>query len=104
MDLLVCYGPLWVAAMVGNPHVRVVTGFKYGKAPGYGVVSLNDPLERGRSFRNGNKGTRYNLSYAEFVCQNERLGTAEIDVVDPNRYLVYFAHLQSSRCESGRAR
>jgi len=110
MNLLVRYGPLWVAAMVGNPHVRVVTGFKYGRGPGYGVVSLNDPLERGRSFRSGNKGARYNLSYAEFVRQNEKLGTAEIDVVDPNRYPVYdpnrypvyFAHLQSPRRKSGR--
>jgi hypothetical protein len=94
MNLLQQYGPLWVAAEVFAPHIRVVTGFEYVDDPNNGLVYINDPLERGMiKFKNPNNGSAYTETYPEFVHQNETLGFAELSIDDPNLYPVYFAHL-----------
>jgi hypothetical protein len=90
MDLLRDYGPIWVAARLFAPHIRVVTGFTYEAAPSYGLVYINDPLERGmRRFDPSNKGSAYTETYAQFVAENETLGFEEMNIYSP----VYFAHL-----------
>jgi hypothetical protein len=98
MDLLETYGPIWIAAMVDAPHVRVVTGFEYGSDPYQGLVSINDPLDQDvTQFRDNNKGSRYTETYTTLALENEALGSADIDVPSLNSeqfYPVYFAHLR----------
>jgi ABC-type bacteriocin/lantibiotic exporter with double-glycine peptidase domain len=91
MELLRDYGPIWVAAKLFAPHIRVVTGFAYDAAPSYGIVYINDPLERGmRRFNSSNKGSAYSETYVQFVAENESLGFNEMKIYSP----VYFAHLR----------
>jgi hypothetical protein len=94
LDLLRNYGPIWVAAKVFAAHIRVVTGFEPTAAPAYGLVTINDPLDKDmKEFRLPNTGSAYTETYVKFVDQNEKLGFAEMSVNDPIRYPVYFAHL-----------
>lgn len=89
-QLLRDYGPLWVAAAVPGPHIRVVTGFVANHDPNKARVVVNDPWERGmNAFRLPNRGARYTESYTRFVQMNEALGTSELKEPQP----VYVAHL-----------
>ncbi len=92
VQLLRRFGPLWVAAAVPGPHIRVVTGFSPDPAQaGGGLVGINDPWERGMPvFRWPNRGARYTLSYFEFNRQVGALGTRERAEAAP----VYVAHLR----------
>jgi hypothetical protein len=95
VDLLRDCGPIWVAAQVFAPHIRVVTGFEYDADPNAGIVHINDPLERGMTFfRASNRGATYTETYVEFVAQNEALGFRELSIDDKRHYPVYFAHLR----------
>jgi Papain-like cysteine protease AvrRpt2 len=99
MDLLERFGPIWVAADVRAPHVRVAIGFEFGNPSYMGPVHINDPLGRGfQNFRSPNRGSQYTESYKEFVGRNEKLGAEELN--DPTLesdtlYPVYFAHLKA---------
>lgn len=99
MDLLRRHGPIWVAAMVSDPHVRVVTGFSHGGDPYAGRVHLNDPLAHGRAFRRGNRGARYTEAFIKFIRRNEELGFSDLGVVSDTAYPVYFAHIARQRSE-----
>lgn len=94
MDLLITYGPIWVAAEVRAPHIRVATGFDYDSDPDTGRVHINDPWEQDMTtFRPENKGSRYTETYVEFVRKNETLGSEELSIQSDTAYPVYFAHL-----------
>jgi hypothetical protein len=100
LTMLRDYGPLWVAAQVSDPHVRVVTGYEYDADAWRGRVQLNDPREKGRKFRLGNRGSRYSETYLEFARNSERLGAADLRKEGyPDEYLypVYFAHMRQRR-------
>jgi hypothetical protein len=98
MDLLDEFGPIWVAAQISAPHVRVATGFRFGNPSYAGPVTMNDPLERGlKQFKPSNQGATYSESYVEFVRQNESLGSEDLrnpKLNDAKLYSVYFAHLK----------
>jgi Papain-like cysteine protease AvrRpt2 len=82
-------GPLWVAAAVPGPHIRVVTGVEGDGTTRY----INDPWEAGmQSFRLPNAGARYTESYAEFVKKQETLARQEMSVPG-----VYVAHARVVR-------
>jgi hypothetical protein len=89
-DLLHRYGPLWVAAAVPGPHIRVVTGFQPATPENNSIVAINDPWEVGmQAFRPNNRGSRYTRSYLRFTREVSRLGRSELDEPSP----VYVAHL-----------
>ena len=93
-QLLRDYGPLWVAAAVPGPHIRVVTGFDPDPDASKATVYVNDPWERGMTnFRLPNKGATYSESYLRFVQMNEALGFSELSQPQP----VYVAHLPHKR-------
>ncbi len=98
MDLLQEYGPVWAAAKVTAPHVRVITGFEFAEVPYQGPVFINDPLERSlKSFRASNRGQSYSETYVQFVNESEKLGSEELTnpvLNDDKLYPVYFAHLK----------
>ena len=57
--LLDRYGPLWVAAAVPGPHIRVVTGIEGDGTPDGTTLYINDPWEAGmQSFHLQNAGAR----------------------------------------------
>jgi hypothetical protein len=100
MDLLETFGPIWIAAMVDAPHVRVVTAFDFGSSDPYqGFVTINDPLDHGaKSFQGNNRGSRYLETYTKLAIENEDLGSADLMVPSldsPRLYPVYFAHLRN---------
>ena len=86
-DMLARHGPLWVAgATFPQVHVRVVTGMDLAR----GRVHINDPWQRGmRNFRPGNRGSRYTISYGQFM--NEVGGLAGTELGEPRP--VYVAHM-----------
>jgi hypothetical protein len=87
--LLERYGPLWVAASISEPHIRVVTGFK-SAAGGPSFVIINDPWEEGMiAFRPSNRGSTYRRSYRRFTREVEHLAGDELGVTAP----IYVAHL-----------
>lgn len=88
--LLHDYGPLWVAAAVPGPHIRVVTGFQPARNPADAIVTINDPWEQGmRSFRWPNRGSRYRRTYTQFTREVETLAVTEMGQPAP----IYVAHL-----------
>ena len=90
MELLHQYGPLWVAAAVPGPHIRVVTGFDPDPGPAKATVYLNDPWQQGMTtFRLPNTGSVYSMSYLAFIGQQETLARQEFSEPTP----VYVAHL-----------
>ncbi|MFW5774738.1 MAG: papain-like cysteine protease family protein [Chitinivibrionales bacterium] len=94
-QLLLDYGPLWVAAATPGPHIRVVTGIQGDGSPDGTHVSINDPWEKGmKDFRGPddprpNRGSQYTESYREFVRKQSELGEREMAVNAP----IYVAHL-----------
>jgi Papain-like cysteine protease AvrRpt2 len=89
-QLLQRYGPLWVAASVPGPHIRVVTGFQPATPDVNSVVAINDPWEQGmHMFRWPNRGARYTRTYLQFTRDVERLARAEMNQPAP----IYVAHL-----------
>jgi len=88
--LLQRYGPLWVAASVPGPHIRVVTGFQPGPTASDALVAINDPWEVGMQiFRWPNRGAQYTRTYLQFTREVERLARTERNEPAP----VYVAHL-----------
>ena len=88
--LLNRFGPLWVAAAVPGPHIRVVTGLLEGTSDQDAQVSINDPWEKGMNvFRMPNRGSHYYMTFAEFMGQVETLGSRELSEPLP----IYVAHL-----------
>ena len=88
--LLQQYGPLWVAASVPGPHIRVVTGFQPGPNASTAIVAINDPWEVGMQvFRWPNRGAQYTRTYVQFTREIERLARTELNQPAP----VYVAHL-----------
>jgi len=94
-EMLQRFGPLWVASAVPGVHIRVVTGFEPGSDPdGFSdaVVHINDPWERGmKTFRPGNRGSQYSMSYVDFSQQVANLGAITNKNRDPSPMFV--AHL-----------
>ena len=91
-DLVTAFGPLWVASAVPGPHIRVVTGFDLGKDAASSRVYINDPWQKGMTqFVQGNTGSRYTLTYQQFVTQKETLAIGEMNQPQP----IYTAHLPS---------
>jgi hypothetical protein len=88
--LLQRYGPLWVAASVPGPHIRVVTGYQPGATAAQAIVAINDPWEDGMQvFRWPNRGAQYTRTYIQFTREVERLARSELTEPAP----VYVAHL-----------
>jgi hypothetical protein len=88
--LLSRYGPLWVAAAVPGPHIRVVTGIMPGSTAENSLVSVNDPWEQGMNvFRMPNRGSHYYMRYKELTGQQETLARQELKEAAP----IYVAHL-----------
>ncbi len=89
-SLLEQYGPLWVAAAVPGPHIRVVTGISGDGSPDGTTLYINDPWEPGmKAFRESNKGGQYTETYREFVAKQSELAASEMHVKAP----IYVAHL-----------
>jgi hypothetical protein len=89
-ELLQRYGPLWVAASVPGPHVRVVTGYQPGVTAANAIVGVNDPWELGmNTFQWPNRGARYTRTYLQFTTEVETLARNELNQPTP----VYVAHL-----------
>jgi hypothetical protein len=89
-DLLLRYGPLWVASSVPGPHIRVVTGFQPAASEVNSVVAINDPWETGMlAFRWPNRGSSYTRTYLRFTNEVTRLARSEMNQPAP----VYVAHL-----------
>lgn len=88
-DLLTSYGPLWIAAAVPGPHVRVVTAL-WGDGTVDGTnVAINDPWETGMTtFALPNDGATYTLTYAQLMDQMDTLGTQELSIPGA----IYVAH------------
>lgn len=73
---LVAGGPIWIAAKVGGPHVRVVTGISGdGTAEGT-IVNINDPWPVG-------KGKIYTRTYKQLAAEMEGLGADELSFAKP---------------------
>ncbi len=73
---LVAGGPIWIAAKVGGPHVRVVTGISGdGTATGT-TVYINDPWPVG-------SGASYTRTYAQLAAEMEGLGSDELSFAKP---------------------
>ena len=77
------FGPLWVAAAVPSPHVRVVRGSRANS--GSYELFINDPGPVGR-------GGQYSVTYEDFMAQMETLGGQEAGEPSP----VYVAYLAAS--------
>ena len=89
-NLLQRYGPLWVAASVPGPHIRVVTGYQPSASAAQAIVAINDPWESGmHAFRWPNRGAQYTRTYLQFTREVERLARGELNQPAP----VYVAHL-----------
>jgi hypothetical protein len=89
-NLLVRHGPLWVAAAVPGPHIRVVSGIMLGPTAENTAVWINDPWEVGmRRFRMPNHGSQYFRTYLQFTTEAETLARREVNEPAP----VYVAHL-----------
>jgi hypothetical protein len=88
-NLLARYGPLWVAAAVPGPHVRVVKGMSGDGSPDGTLIYINDPWERGMAtFRTPNNGSTYTQTFREFMSQMESLGARESSIPGA----IYIAH------------
>ena len=76
-DHLEAHGPLWVAAAVPSPHIRVIRGMEGG------MLHVNDPAPV-------NHGRQYTRSFNQFFGRMEALGSQELNQPNP----VYVAYLQ----------
>ena len=92
--LLEAWGPVWVAAKVGGPHVRVVYGLSGDGTPEGTTVYIHDPWEEGMTtFRESNRGSSYTRTYARFVQEIENLARDEAG----RRAPIYMAHMKNPR-------
>lgn len=90
-DLLELHGPLWVAVGMPGAHIIVVTGISGDGTPDGTWVHINDPWERGMEvFRPNNRGSRYRLTYRQFIALQEDLAVREMHVDAP----IYIAHMR----------
>jgi len=93
-DVLNTYGPLWVAAAVPSPHIRVITGMRGDGTPDGTTLTINDPWETGMAtFQLPNAGAQYTRTYTQFVGEMESLAQQEKDI----RGAIYIAHLRGPR-------
>jgi hypothetical protein len=89
-SLLQRFGPLWVAARVPGPHIRVVTGFQPAFPSQKSIVAINDPWAVGmNAFHWPNQGSQYTRTYLKFMREVEGLARQEMAEPSP----VYIAHL-----------
>ena len=87
-SLLDRFGPLWVAAAVPGPHIRVVTGLEGDGTPDGTTLYINDPWPVGQ-------GAQYTETYTQFVARQETLARQEIKVQG-----IYIAHARGARSHS----
>lgn len=93
-DVFNTYGPLWVAAAVPSPHIRVITGMLGDGTPDGTTLMINDPWETGMAtFHLPNAGAQYTRTYAQFVGEMESLAQQEMDIPGA----IYIAHLRGPR-------
>lgn len=90
-NMLVSYGPLWLASAVPGPHVRVITGISVNRTnPDASIVTINDPWQRGMAaFRPTNTGSSYTTRWDVLMTQYEGLGAQELKEPSP----IYLAHM-----------
>jgi hypothetical protein len=87
-SLLETWGPLWTAAAVPGPHIRVVAGIEGDGTPTGTRLHILDPWEPGMAaFKLPNAGGRYSESYAEYEAKQATLGLQEQTVQG-----IYVAH------------
>lgn len=92
-QLLEHWGPLWTAAAVPGPHVRVVAGLEGDGTPDGTRVHILDPWQSGMtSFALPNTGGRYSETYAEYERKQATLGEQE-----QNTQGIYVAHVKERR-------
>ncbi len=77
-DLFATYGPLWVAAMVGGAHVRVIYGMAGDGTPDGTTLYIHDP-----------SGVSYQRSYTQFVAEMEQLASQELQSYDRPLYVAH---------------
>lgn len=92
-QMLDAHGPLWVAGDLGatgrEPHVRVVAGMQGDGTPDGTILTIHDPWQRGMTtFRTPNNGSTYTMTFSEFMANQERLATHEINIPGA----IYIAH------------